>query len=337
MRGAALMLAAIIGLATGAQAGISVVSTSTLTTGVVAPPVKFELGASGSSARYFSPFTLSSNATILSGTMLGRAGADLYAKDAIRVVNSRASAQTVVLSSTQLTNAQLDVFELKLYNGATLVATMDMEGASPSLSFSLPASTTYRIDMRLDLADGAGNNSAPASFQLALRVGSGGILVTHTTSAPSLRVHTVEAPLRPLISGAAVGSNSTNGTATVNAPTVLVNTQNVWYLNNTNGAAASYVKLVLASSNSISDVNTANVGVTSGGVSTDHVKLSGGAVTQSAGTSYQTLAAGSTNQIYLTSLEGVLFNGATLDLDIYVSDSSAGDSYVVTKARITMT
>lgn len=334
MRLAALAMAALVGLTAGAQAAVSVVSVSALNTGVVGPPVKLELGAAGTTARYFSPFSLSANATTASGTVLGRAGADLYAKDALRVVNTRAADQSVTLNAAQLSNAQLDVFAWYLYNGATLVATLDMEAASPSISFTLPASTTYRLDMRLDLGDGAGNNTAPTAFEVGLRVGSGGIVLTHATSAPALSVHTVVVPLRPLIAGAAVGANSTNGTASVNAPTVLANTQNAFYLNNT-APAASYAKLVLTSSASISDVNTANIGIASG-ASTDHIKVSGGSIAQTEG-SYQILAAGSTNQVYVRSLEGVLFNGATLDFDVYVSDTATGDSYTVSKARITLT
>lgn len=325
-----------LALATGAQGAIVVESVSHVSTSAMAPPVKLELGASGSSARYFSSFALSANATVASGTMLGRAGADLYAKDVLRVVNTHAADQSVTLSSAQLSNAQLDVFVAYVYDGAALVASMDLEAASPSMSFTLPASSTYRLDLRLDLADGAGNDSAPASFQLGLRVGSGGIALTHTTSMPDLRVHAVEVPLRPLIAGSSVGANSTNGTASVNVPTLVANTQNAWYLNNTNGAAASYVKLVLTASTSIADVSTANVGIASG-TSVDHIKISSGVVTQDRGASWQALAAGSTNRIYLTSLEGLLFDGATLSFDVYVSDSSSGDSYVVSKARLTLT
>ena len=325
---------ALLTLVASAKAAIVLTTTGSLHTTAVEPAVRFELGPAGSSARYFSPFSLSANATIASGIVLGRAGADLYAKDALRIANARAAPQSVTLSAAQLSNAQLDVFRWHLYDGATLLATLDMEAADPSIAFTLPASTTYRLDLRLDLADGAGNNTAPTAFELRVRVGSGGILVTHVTSVPSLSVHTVVAPLRPLIAGSAVGANSTNGTASVNAPTVLASTQNVFRLNNT-APTASYAKLVLTSSASIGDVTTANVGIASAS-SVDHIKVSGGAVSQSAG-SYQTLAAGSVNQVYLTSLEGLLFDGATLQFDVYVSDTAAGDSYTVSKARITLT
>lgn len=327
--------AAFVTLAAGAQAAIVLTSTGSMLASATSPPVKLELGASGSSERYFSPFALSANATSATGTAIGRAGGDLYAKDALRVVNTRAAAQSVTLSSTRLSNAQLDVFQWHVYNGATLVASMDVEGAAPSMTFTLPASATYRLDMRLDLADGTTNATAPTSFELRLRVGSGGTVLTHPTSAPALSVHTVLVPLRPLLAGSAVGASSTNGTASVNAPTLLQSTQNVFFLNNT-APTASYVRLVLVASASISDVSVGNVGVASGGTSVDHVRIGSGVVTQPAG-SYQLLAPGSTNRLYLTSLEGLLFNGATLDLDIHASDTASGDSYVVSKARLTLT
>lgn len=334
MRPIGVVLLAATLVAAGAQAAITLVSYSEVSTSVVGPPVKLEIGPAGSTARYFSPFSLSANSTIASGTALARAGADWYAKDVLRVANQRASPQSVTISSTQLVNAQLDAFQIHLYDGATLLATMDLESASPSIGFTLPASTTYRLDMRLDLADGAGAHNAPTSFDIRLRVGSGGILVTHTTSAPALWVGTVEVPMRPLIGGSSGGANSTNATASVDIPTLLASTQNALYLNNT-GSATWYVKLVSTATSSIADVSTVNIGIDTG-AGTDHIKIAAGSVTQSAG-AYQALASGSTNRIYVTGLEGLLFDGATVDFDVYASDTSDGASYLVSKARFSLT
>ncbi|HUR68809.1 MAG TPA: hypothetical protein VM370_06140 [Candidatus Thermoplasmatota archaeon] len=321
-----------------ASAAISLVATSsTLTTSAVAPPVTLALGAAGSSARYFSSWTLSSNATSVTGTVLGRAGADWYAKGVFDIVNGRTSAQTVLLSSTQLTNAQLDVFVLYVYNGTTLVGSFDLEAASPSLTFTLPASTTYRLDMRLDLADGAGNHNAPSSLSLALRVGSGGILVTHATSAPSLTATTVQVPFGKLVAGSSVGSNATNATGSAAAAVVVAGTTDYFYLNNT-ATSASFVKIVETSAGSgVSALTTMNLGVTnSTGSSVNHVTLANGGFTQTSG-SYQRLEPSSTNRIYVRSLEGVLFGSATVTFDVYVSDTSAGDSYIVSKGSVTLT
>lgn len=332
---AAVAALAIVLLSGGAEAAITLVATSGLATGVVAPPVRFELGAAGSATRYFSPLTLSANATMASGALVGRAGADLYAKDALRLVNARASPQSVTLSSSQLTNGQLDVFTWLVYDGATLVATLDLEAASPSVGFVLPASTTYRLDARIDLADGAGLHNAPASFQLALRVGSAGIRLMHATSAPSLGVATVEVPFGKLAAGSSVGANATNATASVAAGVVVAATTQAFYLNNTNASGAWYVKLVHVSSSGIAQLSTGNLGVDNG-TAVDHVKISSGAVTQPSG-SYQRLEPASTNQLYVKSLEGVLFAGATIDFDVYASDTAGGEAYLVSKGRITLT
>ena len=333
MRRALAALVALLVLAGGARAAITVVSTSTLATGAVAPPVSFSLGAGGAEARFFS-WSLSPNATVVSGAMLGRAGADWYAKDVLRIANARAGAQTVTLSAAQLVNAQLDVFQWFVYDGATLVATLDLESASPGATFALPGAATYRLDARLDLADGTGAHNAPTSFELRLRVGAGGVLVTHTTSASTLSVGAVEVPFGRLAAGSGVGANATNASASINAPTVIASNQNALYLNNT-GTSAWWVKVVLSSSASISDVTTGNVGVDNGTL-VEHVKIASGAVTQSSG-SYQRLEPSSTNHLYVRSLQELIFDGATLDVDVHLSPTSAGDSYLVSKARLTLT
>lgn len=332
---AAVAALVVLLLSGGAEAAITLAATSGIATSVVAPPVRLELGDAGSATRYFSPLALSSNATILSGTMVGRAGADVYAKDVVRMVNARASDQGVTLSAAQLSNARLDVFQWLVYDGAALVATLDMETASPSVTFTLPASTTYRLDARLDLADGAGRNNVPASFQLTLGIDAGGIRLVHTTSAPSLGVATVEVPFGKLASGSSVGANATNASASISAGVVVAATTNVFYLNNTNASAAWYVKIVYVGSSGIAQLSTGNFGVDNG-TAVDHVKISSGSVTQTSG-SYQRLEPGSTNRLYVKSLEGVFFSGATVDFDVYASDTATGASYAVSKGRITLT
>lgn len=326
-------LVALVLLLGGARAAITVVSTTTLVTEAVGPAVTISFGPGGSESRFFS-WSLSTNATHVSGTMLGRAGADWYAKDVLRLTNARAGPQSVTLSAPQLVNAQLDVFGWHVYDGTTLIGTLDMESVGPSITFSLPGSTTYRVDARLDLAEGAGTDNAPMAFDVGIRIGTGGILVTHAGSAPALGVSTVQVPIGKLATGSAVGANATNGTASINAPTLLVSDQDALYLNNTAGSPW-WVKLVHVASSSISDLSTANIGVNNGTL-VEHVRISGGAVTQSGG-DLQRLEPSSTNRVYVRSLEGLLFDGATIDLDIYASPDATGDSYLLSKARITLT
>lgn len=336
MRPIGAAIALVVLVAAGAQAAIGLVSQSTVATSARSPPVTLEIGAGGATTRYFAPLALSANATVATGTLLGRAGADLYVHDALRLVNARAVPQGVTLSAGSIASASVEVFHVRVHNSTALLATLDLKAASPTATFTIPASTSLRLDVRLDLADGAGNSTAPASFDLRLRVGTGGLALDHTPTAPALRVHQVTVPFRPLLAGSSVGANSTNATLSVNAPTILQSTQNALWVNNTHGTAASFVRLVHVGSSSTSDVSVGRIGIDNGTTSADHVIFASGSLTQPSG-AWQRLAPASANRLYVTSLEGLLFDGATVEIDMYVSDTAAGSSYVLTKARFTLT
>jgi hypothetical protein len=338
------MSRALLALATGllvcgaAEAAILIAATpSAVGTSVVAPPVTWELGPAGASSRWFSPLTVSANATHLTGSAKARAGADWTAYDVARLVNGRASAQSVTLSAAQLTNAQLDLFKVFVYDGSTLVGTLDLEAASPSLTFTIPASGSRRVDLRLDLADGAGANNAPASFSLSVRVATGGITVAPGTSTPALAVSTVDVPFGKLVSGSSVGSNATNASGSAAAAVALAGSTDYFYINNT-ATSPSYVKIVETTATAgISALATMNIGVrNSTGVAVEHVKLSSGSFTQTSG-SYQRLEPSSTNYLYVRSLEGVLFGSATIGFDLYASDTSSGASFALSKGTVTLT
>lgn len=331
----AVWLVALLLVAGGVRAGITVVATGSVTTGVTAPPVRFEVGDAGASTRYFAPLTLSANATAATGTLVARAGADVYAQDALRLVNARAEAQTVTLSSARLENAQLDLFHVHVYDDAALVATIDLESAAPTALFTLPGSSTYRLDVRLDLADGAGRDTIPPSFTLALSVGTGGLRLVHTPSDPLLDARQVETPLGPLATDSLVGANATNGTGSIAAAILIAASSDVFYLNNTNASGVWYVRLVHVASTGLETLTTGNVGVDNG-TRVEHVKTSSGSVTQPSG-SYQRLEPGSSNRVYVHTLEDLLFSTGSVDLDIHVSDTEIGASFTVMKARIVLT
>lgn len=171
-RGACVAAVVIIAAATGVQAAISWSTTSTIATSVGAPPVQLELGNGANKTHYFSPpLTLSANGTLVSGTLSAKAGADARVKEVLKIANRDVATQNVTLTATQVTNANVEAFSWSLYNGSTLVGILDLKSATPSLAFALPPSTTYRLDLRIDLADGAGNTNSPASFDLSERVG----------------------------------------------------------------------------------------------------------------------------------------------------------------------
>lgn len=332
------LLAAAVGLvalavcASQAQAALSLTATGSLATGAIAPPVSWQVGAGGSNARHFLALAASANATSVSGTLLAKAGTDVTIKDALRLVNARAASQAVTLSATQAAGAE--VFTWRVYNGSTLVGTLDLAAASPSLALTLPASATYTLDARVDLADGAGANNAPASFALSVAVGSA-LQVRNPTSTLAMSVGTATAPFGALLAGTTLGANLTNASASLPARTIVSGTDNVLYLNNT-ATSVSYVKLVHVSSSGLANLATLNLGVNNNSGSADHVKIGSGSVTQAAG-AYQRLDASSANRIYATTLAGVLFTTGSVTFDVYVSDTASGDSFALTKARLTIT
>lgn len=165
----ALVAMALLGAGLGAAA-IAWTSTSTLTTSATAAPVELEMGAGGLKTRYFSSLSIGANETRLSGTLLAKAGADVTVKDVVRVVNRGSASQTVTLSATQVSNSYVEVLALTVLDGATTVGVLDYEAASPSVTFTLPAGASRTLELRVDMADGAGLDNAQLSLGLTLGV-----------------------------------------------------------------------------------------------------------------------------------------------------------------------
>jgi hypothetical protein len=164
-------LGVLLVVAAGVQASINWQASSTVQVGVAPPPVQLEPAAGANKTHYFSPgLTVNANGTTLTGTLLAHAGADARVKDAFKVASRSSSAQSVTLSGTQVSSARVELFTWSVYNGTTLVGALDMRAASPSLSFTLPAGETWSVHLRLDVADGAGNDNSPSSFDLRLVV-----------------------------------------------------------------------------------------------------------------------------------------------------------------------
>ena len=162
----------VLALATagGGAAAIAWTSQSTLVTSVAAPPVELELGNGAAKTRYFDPFALGANKTTVTGTVSGKAGADVVVKDVVRVVNRDGVSHTVTLSATQVTNARVEVFAWTARDGASTVGALDHRAASPSVTFTLAPGASRSLDLRLDLADGTGKNNATFGFDLRLGV-----------------------------------------------------------------------------------------------------------------------------------------------------------------------
>lgn len=325
-------------LAAGAgSAALVVTATSHVTTGATPPPVEWELGSGGASTRHFSSFALGANKTVVTGTVLAKAGADLLVKDVLRLANRAATAQTVTLTATQVANARVEVLAWTARDGATTLGVLDHRAASPSLTLTLPAGASRTLDLRVDLADAAGANNATHALdlQLALAPTGGGLTLRHA-SVPTLVPRGVEVPMGRLAAGSAVGSNATNATAST-AGALVSTTTDLLYLNNTNASAPTYARLVLTSSSGLANVVDLQVGIKNGSAQTLQVAGTGGSVTQSSG-SYVRLEPGSANRIYLTQTVGLLFSGgATLDMDLLVADDLAETATVREKVRVTIT
>lgn len=167
-----VLAVSLLATATAVEAAISWTTVSTIDASVTSAPVKLALGNGASRPHYFSPpLTLSANETVASGTFKAPAGADARVKDVLRLVETTAASQSVTLAATQIGNARVETFTWTVKDGNTVVATLDAKDGTPSASFTLPASTTYKLDLRVDMADGAGLDNSPSSFDLRIVIG----------------------------------------------------------------------------------------------------------------------------------------------------------------------
>lgn len=154
----------------GVQALPAWESTTTVTVGVQAGPCVFQLGDGASNSRYFKHVTLSTNGTSFTAEAKVRAGGDMVVADVIRLTNSGAVSENVILRGTEVTNARVEMFTWTVKDGATTVATLNLRESGPLASFTLPAGTTYGIDVRVKLAEGSGNHNAKEPFSIWMEV-----------------------------------------------------------------------------------------------------------------------------------------------------------------------
>lgn len=154
----------------GVQAAITWSSTSTLTTSVAAPTVYLQEGVGAGKARYFSSFALSQNATSFTAEFKPKIGADTTVKDVVRIASASSAARTVTFTAAQVANANVERFLFLVKDGGTTIATFDYLAASPSATFALPAGATYKLDLRVDLADAATVGNTNVDFDLRVSV-----------------------------------------------------------------------------------------------------------------------------------------------------------------------
>lgn len=154
---------ALVALSAAASGAIVVSSQTTLETGVLDAPLAFGAGSGASNDRYFTSFSVSPNATSYSASIKSRVGGDATVKTVVTVTNPGAAARTVTLRGDQVSNANVLIHTWTVKNGTTTVATLDMKDGTPTASFTLPAGTTYDIDMRMKVAKGVSGDAAAFS------------------------------------------------------------------------------------------------------------------------------------------------------------------------------
>lgn len=165
-----LVVLGLVVVAIEAQGAISWSSTSSIETQVTPPPLHLELGEGSGKTRYFRDLQLTDNRTGFTGEIKGTAGADLSVKDVLRLVNDAGTDRPMTLRAHQVSNANVEVLTWTIHDGSTTIATFDYASATPSASFTIPPDVSYTLDLRIDLADGAGSDNAGVALGLWMEV-----------------------------------------------------------------------------------------------------------------------------------------------------------------------
>lgn len=163
-----------VGAATAAIA-LTYSTASTVSTSAIAPPVQFVAGDdAGPSALsdYVTAYSISTNKTYISVTLKGVPEATVVMGSAFKLQNVDDASRTVTLSTSQVSNAYVTAYKIDVYNSANVLqGTLTLTAASPTMSFTLPAGTTYYAKVTLTLASGAGANNVALTNSLSMTVG----------------------------------------------------------------------------------------------------------------------------------------------------------------------
>lgn len=164
------LLAGLLLVAGLGAAAISWTSDAEVALDVAGAPAFLAGGAGAARDRYVDSFALTPNLTGFSATLHPRFGATMNVKDVFRVQSNSSSTTDVSLSGNAVTNVQVLVYAWTVKDGSTTVATLDMKTGSPSVTFSLPAGASRKVDLRIQTADGSGSNNADLSTAIRLGV-----------------------------------------------------------------------------------------------------------------------------------------------------------------------
>lgn len=152
------ILAILLAISVAGAGAIMVTYTtdSSVTTATTEPPVQYNTGGdTGSTTDYVSSFSISTNKTYLTATVNGVPEANLTIDSFFKLQNVDDASQSVTLSTAQIANANVNDYSIIVVDGSdNQVGHLDLQAASPSTTFSIPASTTYDAKLHLELASG---------------------------------------------------------------------------------------------------------------------------------------------------------------------------------------
>jgi hypothetical protein len=163
---------ALVGIAAAAIT-LTYTTTSTVTTTVTPPPVQFLAGDdAGPSAltNYVTAYSISGNKTYITTTVKGVPEATLVVGSAFKLTNvDSGAAHSVTLTTPQVTNAYVGAYTIGVYNsGNALQDTLTLTAATPSATFSIPASSTFYGKLTLTLLTGAGADNVALTNAVTL-------------------------------------------------------------------------------------------------------------------------------------------------------------------------
>jgi hypothetical protein len=143
--------------ASGITASLLVRQDIATTPAAVAPVVKFLSGTdyAAINAAGFATLTIGTSGASATLALNGVAGAALTSlTNLAKIQNTDAQAYTVGFARSTTLNAAITDFTITVKNGGSTILTWNAVSAASSSTFSLPASTTYDINIQLSVADG---------------------------------------------------------------------------------------------------------------------------------------------------------------------------------------
>lgn len=153
---------------------VSYTTSSTITTSVTAAPVQFVAGDDAGPSTlttFVTAYVISSNKTYVTATVKGVPEATMTIDSFVKLSNVDSASRTVTLTTTQVSNAYVGAYTLKVYNPSSVLQdTLTLTAASPSASFTIPAGQTFTGKLTLTLLTGAGADNVALTPSISMTV-----------------------------------------------------------------------------------------------------------------------------------------------------------------------